>query len=199
MSSFAVLKEIGTTLENLISGEWKIDTPATPAISLESPYTTKRDEKTPNTLSIYLYQVSENTYLKDITARISEDRKKFWNPSLALDLKYLVTPIGSTSQNELLILGRVMQIFLDNPVIPKKYFPQNAGLGETDEIKILLHPLTLDDLTKIWNSFQESAPYRLSVGYMVTPVLIDSTIDRSIEERVTGKDLAQVYIRKQEE
>jgi hypothetical protein len=90
-----------------------------------------------------------------------------------------------------------MQIFHDNPVIPDKYFPTNGSLKAIDEIKILLYPLSLDDLTKIWNAFQE-APYRLSVGYMVTPVLIDSTKEAAIAQRVIDKESIHGYVKKLE-
>jgi hypothetical protein len=197
MSSFAVFREIGDTLESLITGEWEISTPKKPSISFDSPCKVKKDETNPNSLSIYLYQITENTHLKNAEGRITQDGKKIRDPSLALDLLYLVTPLGETSQNDLLILGRVMQIFHDNPVIPDKYFPTNGSLKAIDEIKILLYPLSLDDLTKIWNAFQE-APYRLSVGYMVTPVLIDSTKEAAIAQRVIDKESIHGYVKKLE-
>jgi hypothetical protein len=176
MSSFEVLNDIGNTLAAMIKNEaagLETVTPFPEAL-LETPSRKHSDQQNPNTLSLFLFQISENTYLKNEDARnfnsSPEGTLRF--PPLALDLLYLVTVISDSDDHEKRILGTIMQIFHNNPVIPPKYF-QGVLKGTNEEIRITFHSFSIDDLTKIWNTFEESQ-YRLSVGYMVSPVFIDS-------------------------
>ena len=57
---------------------------------------------------------------------------------------------------------------------------------------MLFNPMSLDDLTKIWSAFQDVA-YRLSVGYLVTPVMIDSTRQTGMQ-RVLLKELNHAVV-----
>lgn len=185
MSSFEVLNDIGMTLTTMIKFEAKGSVEPFPEPSLESPSKKQSSIDNPITLSVFLYQITENTYLKNDEARIEDLLKPsaVRRPPLALDLLFLITVISDTNEHEKRIMGKVMQIFHDNPVIPPKYF-QGALKGSNEEIKIIFHPFSIDDLTKIWNTFEESQ-YRLSVGYIVSPVFIDSqtaATSRRVEE-----------------
>lgn len=197
MSDYTVIKDIGETLKKLLKNDSffsDID------IILKSPKEIKVDEGSTSGLStskvsIFLYQILENPYLKnEEPERIGDTLLK---PSpLSLDLLYLVTPYSTDETDEKRILGKVMQIFFDNAILTGSVL-EGSLKGTDEEIKLLFNPISLDDLTKLWNAFQE-VTYRLSVSYLVTPVRIDSTREMGIQ-RVVSKEMGYYYAMKKEE
>ncbi|MFN8451296.1 MAG: Pvc16 family protein [Anaerolineae bacterium] len=70
-------------------------------------------------LSIWLYQVTENEFLKNqppLRVNGTDDRQR--QPPLALNLYYLVTPFTGESMMDYLLLGKTMQVFYENAIIP---------------------------------------------------------------------------------
>ena len=58
--------------------------------------------------------------------------------------------------------------------------------GIVGELRIVPHPLPLNDMFELWKSF-EKLSYRLAVTYEVSVVVIDSALTRSVlpvQERV---------------
>jgi len=191
MSDFTVIGDIGETLKKLLDDPnfWTGIIPG-PEITFKSPKEIKDDGGSTNKVSIFLYQLLENHYLKnEEPQRISDTELK--SPPLSLDLLYLVTPYSDDKTQEKIILGKVMQIFHDNAVLTGTVL-QGSLAGTDEEIKLLFNPISLDDLTKIWSAFQEVA-YRLSVSYMVTPVKIDSTREFGMQ-RVILKEMNHSYM-----
>jgi hypothetical protein len=136
-------------------------------------------------LSLFLYQVVEDPYLKN------QERQKInsdlLQPSpLTLELFYLLTPYARTPKDEQQILGRVMQIFYDNATLRGSIL-QGALAGSDEEFRLLLHPLSIDELIKLWNAFPEK-PLKLSVCYQVTPVRIESTREAEAKRVIRKED-----------
>ncbi len=190
MSDFTVIGDIGETLKKLLDDPdlWTGITPV-PEITFKSPKEIKDDGGSTNKVSLFLYQILENHYLKnEEPQRISDTELKL--PPLSLDLLYLVTPYSDDKTQEKIILGKVMQIFHDNAVLTGTVL-QGSLSGTDEEIKLLFNPISLDDLTKIWSAFKDVA-YRLSVSYLVTPIRIDSTREIGMQ-RVVSKEMGYYY------
>jgi len=100
-------------------------------------------------------------------------------PPLALVLRYLVTAYGDNSIDFSVheILGEAMLVLHDNAILNSSQISgldPEAGLADQyEKIKITPLPLSLDDMSKLWTSFQSD--YRLSVAYEVSVVLIESS------------------------
>ncbi len=192
MSNSRIIKNIGDTLIKLLDGEVWGDSESekftTKGILLDSPKDIKPDNDVQ--ISLFLYKIMENVYMKNEEPRETGSSQILW-PPIALDLMYLVTPYGKKKEKEHLILGRAMQIFHGNTILPRKFLPDDLRQRD-EEIKLLFHPLSLDDQTKIWGAFPDIG-YKLSVTYMVTPVLIDSTRTVSTT-RVLTKELHQAIM-----
>ena len=79
-----------------------------------------------------------------------------------------------------------MRIFHDHAIIEA---PNLQGVLEysREELKIVLCPLSFEELTRIWNALNK--PYRLSVCYEVRIVLIDSSIKQPVK-RVIDQEFA---------
>ena len=99
------------------------------------------------------------------------------HPPMYLDLYYLITPYGLGKN---ITLGRIMQFFSDHSIL----MGSDLGIDTDEEIRILLNPLSLDDLTKIWSAFK-NASFNLSIGYLVTPVRIDSTMTTDVHRVIS--------------
>jgi hypothetical protein len=195
MSAYTVIRDVGETLKKLLEdASWAGISPK-PEIAFKSPKEIKDAGGSTNKVSLFLYQIVENFHLKNEELQRTSDAE-LCPPPLALDLFYLVTPYSNEPADEKLILGKVIQVFFDNAVLSGTVL-QGALSGTDEEIKLLFNPISLDDLTKIWNTFQD-VPYKLSVSYMVTPVRIDSTRKMSIQ-RVVSKEMDYAQLRPKRE
>jgi len=156
-------------------------------IGLRSP-----EEHADVSLGIYLYDITESEEIKSrSTAVIKQDR--ICKPPIYLNLYYMLTAYARgdnryrLSQEEK-ILGKVIQTFLDSPLIiyDSESLPAEKNGSKTDndtkrgqdipaiQPRIIMQRLDSDERNKIWNFPNTS--YRLSLFYKVSPVAIDSNI-----------------------
>ena len=190
MADFTGIGDIGETLKKLLKDDpWTGISPK-PEVTFKSPKEIKDDGGTANTVSLFLYQILENPHMKNEEGiRVNDAQLQV--PPLVLDLFYLVTPYSEDKTQEKYILGKVMQIFYDHAILAGTVL-QGSLAGADEELRLVAHPLSLDDLTKIWSAFQEVA-YRLSVAYLVTPARIDSPRLTGMQ-RVVAKELPQAFM-----
>jgi hypothetical protein len=180
MSDYGAIAAIGNTLIELFVNNMKglIKDDKT-SIVLASPGEIEINEEV--RLSLFLYQILENVYLKNQEMQIKGPATlKF--PPIALDLYYMLTSYPSGKQDltertkdEHTVLGKAIQIINDNSIL----------VTDNDELHITLNPVSLDEMTKMWTTFP-GKPFRTSVCFLVTPVFIDSTHEYSVQ-RVTSK------------
>lgn len=190
MSDFTVIGDVGETLKKLLEDDPWTGISPTPEITFKSPKEIRDDGGSTNKVSVFLYQILENPYLRNEEPQRIDDTH-LQSPPQFLDLLYLVTPYSDDKTQEKIIMGKVMQIFFDNAVLTGTVL-QGALSGTDEEIKLFFNPISLDDLTKIWSAFQEVA-YRLSISYMVTPIRIDSTRQVGMR-RVVSKEMNHSYM-----
>jgi hypothetical protein len=190
MADFTGIGDVGETLKKLLKDDpWTGISPK-PEITFKSPKEIKDDGGTANTVSLFLYQILENPHMKNEEGiRVNDAQLQI--PPLVLDLFYLVTPYSEDKTQEKYILGKVMQIFYDHAILAGTVL-QGSLAGSDEDLRLVAHPLSLDDLTKIWSAFQEVA-YRLSVAYLLTPVRIDSARLTGMQ-RVVAKELPQAIL-----
>lgn len=126
-------------------------------------------------LSLFLYNVRESGEFRQ-NQLINAGNGNLQYPPISLELFYLITAYSkaeshSKSQDEAMILGKVMQIFHDHSILRSSYL--HGSLAEkNEEIRITLDNLHTDVLIRLWNF--PNTPYKLSLSYMVGPVLLDS-------------------------
>ena len=178
MSDYRIIQQVALLLRELLfeglSGDDEVGQKFTTLqnISLASPVQLN-GEVGPDAavlLSLYLYQVTPNGQLNNhppIPHGLSEQR----HPPLSLDMCFLLTPRSASPEDNLVILGRSLQILEGHATV-------RAGFLDSDlrprrpELRVLLERISLEELTRIWNAFNE--PYQLSVSYKITFVSIDT-------------------------
>ncbi|QDG52252.1 DUF4255 domain-containing protein [Persicimonas caeni] len=141
-------------------------------VSLESPATLLGEGQAAGSepLSLYLYQVVPNAHLNN-RPKIPAGPGTLAHVPTSLDLLYLLTPLHDKPEVNLRILAKSVQILAAHPVISEAFLDSDLR-PRRPEVRLLMQPLDLEGMTRIWNAFNR--PYRLSLGYMIRPVSIDS-------------------------
>lgn len=176
MGDYTVIADVGQTLIELLreNTEDLVD-PA--SIILSSPGDIEPQDSP--RLSLFLYQVVENAYLRN-QEMSALDSTTMQYPPLTLDLCYMLTSYGfaqivdrsDRTMEEHKVLGRAMRILYDNAIL-KGSVLRGSLAGSSEELRVTLLPVSLEELNRLWNSFPEKT-YKLSVCYIVTPVRIDT-------------------------
>jgi uncharacterized protein DUF4255 len=177
VSTALAISAVTAAIRNLLTTGVHVDSELS-----DADVTTAPPSKTPkvegkNEINVFLYAVTPNagwSNLEPPTARPGENGR----PLLALDLHYLLTVHGKGFDEVLShrLLGRAMSVLHDHPLLGEDEL-EAALDGETagdliERIRITPEPLTLDEMSKLWSSFQTE--YRMSAAYEATVVLIES-------------------------
>lgn len=194
MTGSSAIKFVGETLITLLHR--KLGKPAD-SIVLGSPGEINSEAL----LSLYLYQIVKNSDLNNQGMQ-KKGNNRLNYPPLVLDLYYMLTshPAENSTDSTYeahLLLGRAMQVFYDNGILSGSELNENLA-NEGDELRITLNPTSLDDVTKIWNTFQ-GRPLKPSVCYIVTPVKIDSEREEETKRVVSKKTEGDEMVPKGEE
>jgi uncharacterized protein DUF4255 len=147
-------------------------------------------------VNLYLMQVIENGALKNQEIPGRGHPAEYGHPPLSLDLRYLVTSHSAMENqvgadlNAQTILGDAMRVMNDfgnridhlvitNPVAGIVGHPilDPDLTREFERLKIVLHPASLDDITKVWSAVS-GTNFRRSVVYEVTVIQIETPAPR---------------------
>jgi hypothetical protein len=140
-----------------------------------------------NMLSIFLYQIVENGFLRNINPEpVGTTQLKY--PPLAIDLYYIFTVYGKDRETELIIIERLLQLFHDMRVLKGDILKGELLTTGNDEIKIIPNNLTFEEINKLWERFPNK-PYKLSASYIISPVRIPSAKEPEMITRVIERDI----------
>jgi hypothetical protein len=154
-------------------------------VSLNTPQ--EMNEKPAEGLSVWLYRViRDEQRLNDPPVRLSPTELQ--PPPLPVRLHYLVTPVTSERfgdpETEQIILGKVLQVFYSHPIL-RGIDLQAEFSGTEVELKMRLEPMSLEEITRVWDALEGS--YQLSVSYEVSVVNITPELE---PERVAPVEIA---------
>lgn len=136
-------------------------------ISLSNPTDAARDSA--NKLSVWLYNLVPNEFMRNAPAPRPGDPNRA--PPLALDLSYLITPISPGSELDLMLVGKVIEVFHAAPVVILRSEADDIH----EELRITQARAATDEMCRIWDALKQ--PYRLSVGFVVRVARIDSGME----------------------
>jgi hypothetical protein len=135
-------------------------------------------------ISVFLYNVAELSSMRN-------QPKNTQNPTLLyLNLRYIITPLTQNIETDQIVLGKIMQLFAQTPVLRGSDLHGNLSESAVD-LKITLDELNIDDLNKLWSMLW--APYKLCVAYSVFPVAIQAAKPLETKPVIT-KNLKQTNI-----
>jgi Pvc16 N-terminal domain len=176
VSTALAISAVTSALRNLLTAGVHADSELSDADITTMPPSKAPKNESKNEINLFLFHVTPNagwSNLEPPTARPGENGR----PLLALDLHYLLTVHGKGSDEVLShrLLGHAMRVLHDHPVLGRDEIRAaltGEEVGEQPErIRITPDPLTLDEMSKLWSSFQTE--YRMSAAYQATVVLIE--------------------------
>lgn len=175
MADYTALVEAGSALVEMLRDNLTPEPISNrELISLCSPH-----ESENNQLTLYLYQVEEDTQgaqsgYYQVSREVERVRPTRYN------LRFLVTahskaPAQLKEADQYRMVGAALQVLRDHPVIDQEYL--SGSLAEQNaQIHVVLEKTTQDQLLKIWNN--TSTAYKLSFVVLLTGVEIDSKRER---------------------
>lgn len=169
MSDFSVISSVSNEILKLLREKICPELIQSPeSVKLVSPSEKNADFQ----LGLYLYDIQElREFQQTDKIRISAQQARY--PSKPLNLFYLLYVNGksqmmSNMDNELRIVGRIIQVLMDHPMLPGK-----PAEGENqDKIEITLLNPNFEDKTKIWAAL--NVPYQIAVYFSVAAVQLSS-------------------------
>jgi hypothetical protein len=138
-----------------------------------------RDNGNTNQLNVFLYHAALSPAWRNMEVPRQAKPNETAPPPLPLNLYYLLTAYGRDNRDDLghRVLGRAMILLHDHPVLGSKEIKDaladNDLWQQVERIRIAPQPLTIDEMSKLWTTFQTE--YRISVAYEVGVVLVDSS------------------------
>ena len=168
----SAIRDVGETLIELLRGDPIITIPD-PQIALVSPAEANASGVR---LTLFLYSISPVAELRnelEIPGNAMDDEPV----SLPLNLYYLLTAFSppqdptTRSLESHLLLGQAMRVFFDNGHLSGSLL--RGDLPRDEELRLTLQPMSIEDLTRIWSVFPETA-LEPSVSYLVTPARVRS-------------------------
>jgi hypothetical protein len=166
-------------------------------------------------VNLYLYQVTPNAAWRnaDLPTR-RPDGSLAQRPQAAFDLHYILTFFGSDKDQEpQRLLGSTVSLLHTEPVLSREAIRKTAqnthatdgthylvtsDLAEQVEL-IRLAPLSLnlEELSKLWSVFFQ-IPYRLSIAYQASVVLVEPEVSTQPPLPVRARNLYVVPFRQPE-
>jgi hypothetical protein len=172
MSSYTVIAETSEVLRHVLWEAFDGDpvvrsiVGSEAAIVFTNPTETARDSA--NRLSLWLYQITENEFVKNQPVGRRNGHTTQPETPFALNLNYLITPFAPSGEADHLLLGLTLQTLYENAILVL----QHPGANIFEELRLIFCRLNIEELTRIWEALRE--PYRLSVCYQVRVAHIDS-------------------------
>lgn len=181
MSTYEAIRGVTWTLRKLLQDNM---TPATPVTVTLVPPDVTVSGVSGRRVNLFLYLVEENPYLKNQEIPGEGYPGAYGHPPLSLNLHYLMTGYSeSDSSNESELpaqeaLANAMRVFHDFAIVTPNNATLDASLlNEFEQVKLVLQPASLDEMTKVWSAIP-SANYRCSVAYNVSVIQIESQTAR---------------------
>ena len=190
----SAIRDVGETLIALLKNDPIVTVPDT-EIALVSPA-----EPGTARLTLFLYSISPAAEYRnecEIAGNAIDDEPV----SLPLNLYYLLTAFSPPQDPTLrslesqLILGQAMRVFFDNGCLHGSLLHGDLPREEEQALRLSLQPMTIEDLTRIWSVFPDTA-LQPSVSYLVTPVRVRSDRTRGgariVSRRIDADHVAPI-------
>lgn len=197
MSQPSAIAAVAATLRNLLSAGVTPDPELNDTtVTTQPPDRARTAGNNANQLNIFLYQALPNAAWRNMDMGGRANPGENAMPPLALTLHFLITAYGRDNDLvqpfSLQLLGRAMRVLHDNAVLLsseiKNALPGNDLFSQLEHVRLTLQPLSTEEIYRLWSGFQ--TPYRTSVAYEASVVLIDSrnSVKAALPVLTRGRD-----------
>jgi len=211
MSNFLAIPTVTAAIQRLLSSRVSVDVPGA-EVWTDSP--DGRQGVTDPGVNVFLFSLVPNAAMRnaDVATRSSDGRVR-QRPTTALDLDYLLSFHGAEDDLQpQRLLGSTVRTLHATPTItreaveairlsagaspPTHHYLLHTNLDEQmDLVRLSPLPLHVDELSKLWSVFFQ-VPYRLSVAYRASVVLVEEDLDLEPATPVLARGLAVVPMRR---
>ncbi len=174
VADYSVVTDIGLSLVKVLREELVPELIAhADGVGLAHP-----GDKGDMNLSLYLYEIKENTDFRSNDLIDQGDRMRY--PPIALDLSYLITAHSASDVltraiDEQRIMGKMMQVLHDHNILKGEDLVGSLA-GTNGAYRIVKEEIPLETAISLFPSL----PYKLSLSYKIGPVYLDSTRTKSV-------------------
>jgi hypothetical protein len=180
MAQTTVLRDVSSLMKYLLKSQITELTDDS-SITFNSP--AEIEETTTPKLSLFLFQVTENTQLRNCEPVYDPNTQQLIAPPVTMDLYYLFTPYANARETELVILENIIGLFQNQLILKNidqgseddqqeiKSLQESLAATGNEDLRIVPMNVPLEELSRLWERFA-SKPYKLAVTYLVTPVRI---------------------------
>lgn len=176
MSDARAIEAVTETLRSIVDAGVKRVTPGARAITLPPHDITASQEPL---INVFLYQAEIDGALRN-TDPVNVAPGESGQPGLPLILHYLITPYAPDADDVQAhrLLGGALQALHSHSRLTATDLAHAAPYSDiahqVEWVRVCWQPLDDKDIYSLWSIFQ--APYRVSVGFELRVVLIDSTV-----------------------
>lgn len=177
MSSDQAIAAVSATLRNLLTISLTADPALVDTGVTVQPPDKARGANTANQVNLFLYHANLNAAWRNQDMPLVKPGEAGF-PPLPLNLYYLVTVYGRNDDDVFAhrLLGAAMRTLHDHAVLGaeeiKSALPGNDLFAQVEHVRLSWQPLSMDDFSKLWTTFQ--TPYRVSASLEAAVVLLES-------------------------
>ena len=136
-------------------------------------------------INLFLYHITPNMAYRnhDLPTHNSAGMLVRESVSIGIDLSYLLTAFckqddPSRLNDQMLLANAILTLdefcILTKGIISNQAETVGSDLDQqVERIRLSMLNLSIDDLTKIWSSFAEGTPYKTSIAYFASVVILD--------------------------
>jgi hypothetical protein len=186
MSNPQAIAAVTATLQSILQTGIVLQTDLFDTVVTIQPLDKARASITANQLNLFLYMVVRNAAWANMDMPRQVQPGEIGRPPLPLNLYYLITAFGRDDDaaqpfgHE--VLGKAMSLLHDHAVLSAtdirnavaSILPESDLDQQLDRVRVTLHPLNIDELSKLFAGF--AMQYRLSAAYEVGVTLIESAL-----------------------
>jgi len=191
MSNALAIAAVTATLRSLIENGVETDPSISGVTVTTRPPDVARVNNATNQVNLFLYHTMVNPAWRNMDIPHQVHPGSHDHTPMPLNLYYLMTTYhgnnedGTVSNGRLegstRLMGLAMITLHDHAVLDADAVNANIPIldqadfpfQQVEHVRITPHPITVDEMSKLWSSFQTE--YRPSVAYEVSVVLIEST------------------------
>jgi hypothetical protein len=173
MADFAAIAATGNSVARLLNSAFKdeepVDQKKTHAVVVRTD-----DFKDPAgsivfpAATLFFYRIDFNKTMRATWSAIgSQDGLAH----LPVDLHFLITAWAENAQDELRIMGKVMQTLETTPVLSGAYLDGSSNWAANESIQLMIGEISTEEVMRTFDSLPTD--YRLSVPYLARVVRID--------------------------
>jgi Pvc16 N-terminal domain len=193
-----VLRCVSESLRGLIRAHIA-ELRAESAVVFESPAELGGQSETK--LSLYLYQLEINPYLRNLPPTLTRDAGtrgpnslQVLEPPLVADLLYMMVPYARSAELELVLVDKLVRLFHNVPALSGPWLHPSLRAAGNSAIPIVPDFASFERLHNMWAGFPGKS-YKLTKLYTLSPVRIPSDRQVSVDMVTQGELQAQLLPR----